>query len=239
MGVAARSRFSALLAALCFASTVYSVEISTPFISLDQAVHFTTPDGSDVHLSADSYGVEQAGDSSLRLFPSGGLPPVVILAGAITHEEPLTSPLALPVLEEGQDDQVHLILLLPRGGGLDAIGSYSGTRSRAAIGTSLSRMQVQSAVGQIRVMPPPPAVQPAPPAYVQQPAAVVRVPGASAVVGGAVTGPAVDLEDTGVIDIVGDFVGPVSWGYLRMNAPEVVVGMIQEVQAGRMNPNML
>ncbi len=179
------------------------------------------------------------GASSLRLLPSGDRPPVEIQASAITHEEPLASPVALPVLEEGQDDQVHLVLLLPGGGGLDAIGSYSGTRSRAAIGTSLNRMQVQSAASQMRVMPPPPAIQPAPPAYVQQPAAIVRVPRPSDIVGGGFAGPAVDVEDTGVIDIVGDFVGPVSWGYLRMNAPEIVVGMIQEVQAGRMNPNML
>ena len=206
-------------------------------IVIDRALHFTALDGGDFQVPAGNYLVQQAGQERLRLVPGESQPPIEIQATAIAHEESVDAPLAIVVVEEEQDDQVHLILLLPGGAGVDAIGSYSGVRSRGGLGSALNRAQVQSAANQIRMMPPPPIMQPAPPAYVVQPA--VRVPRASAIVGGKFAAPAADLEDTGVVDIVGDFVGPVSWGYLRMNAPEIVVGMIQEVQAGRLNANML
>lgn len=234
-----------LFLAICLTVSVFSTaalaDPATLTMTLERPVFFIAPDETDIAAAAGTYRVQEAGPSALRLIPTeltATSAAVQIQAMTITHEEPLTSPVALQVLEEEQDDQVHLILLLPGGGGLDAVGSYSGTRSRA-IGTGLSRMQVQSAVSQFRMMPPVSTVQPVPPAYVEQPAAVVRVPRAVAIVGGKFAGPAADLEDTGVIDMVADFVGPVSWGYLRMNAPEIVVGMIQEVQAGRMNANML
>ena len=46
-------------------------------------------------------------------------------------------------------------------------------------------------------------------------------------------------EETVSATVAGEPVGAVTWGYLRMNAPDTVVGLIQEVQAGRMNATVL
>lgn len=102
-------------------------------ITLEQPVHFTNAEGSDVVLDSGSYAVETA-EEWLRVTPSEGqaVDAILLEAQLATHEESLTAPLAL----SGQGDSPdvhHLALLLPDGKRLEAIGSYSGIRSRATI----------------------------------------------------------------------------------------------------------
>jgi hypothetical protein len=182
-----------------------------PAITLEKTVHFTAPDGSDVQVPAGAYRVEQAGDKQLRLLPTTGQPPVDLQATAIPHEESLSSPLAAAVLEEGQDDQVHLVLVLPGGQALDATGSFSGTRTRGTFSPALSPFQLQSAVSQVRVMPLPTPQQTVPPI------AMVRVPQASA----------------GSVVAAGNQGTWITWNYLAMQHPEVVAQAFAKVQAGK------
>jgi hypothetical protein len=202
----------------------FAGEGSTPTITLDRPAHFTAPDNSDVQIPSGPYYVEQAEHLQLRLTPVGGEPSVQVQASAIAHDETLGSPMTIAVIEDGRDDVLHLVLLKPDGQGLDATGSFSGVRSRAAIPLTLNRTQVQSAVSQI-VAP--------------QPAASVRVPPAQTAQGAKPALPPGLMEDTGWVAIPRPFMGPVTWGYLRMNTPNAIIGMIQEAQAGRMNPNLL
>jgi hypothetical protein len=204
-----------------------SEETRPPTITLDRAVHFTAADGGYIQVPAATYRIEQAGESGLRLAKEGAQP-IEIQATTIPHEESVSAPLAVAVVEEGQDDTLHLVLVVPGGQALDALGSFSGTRSRATFSPALSPFQLQSAVSQVRVIP-------------QQSAAAssitpVRVPQAQP---GAGVKPHLKAGDTGFVSVPTHFVGPITWGYLRMNAPEVVVGTLQQVQAGRMNPDIL
>lgn len=102
-------------------------------VTLDQPVHFTTAEGSDVVLNAGGYAVE-ATEDWLRVTPGDGqaVDAILLEAQAANHEESLTSPLAVSAQGE-QPDTHHLALLLPGGKRLEAIGSYSGIRSRGTL----------------------------------------------------------------------------------------------------------
>lgn len=100
-------------------------------VTLDRAIHFTAPDGTDVVAEAGTYSVQPTGISSLRLFPQTEQPAIEIQTETTIHEETISAPTALLIAEEGQEDEMHLVLLLPDGQGLDTVGTFSGTRSRA------------------------------------------------------------------------------------------------------------
>ena len=102
-------------------------------VTLDQPVHFLTAEGSDVVLQAGSYTVE-AVEEYLKITPSEGraVDTLLLEVQTATHEESLTEPLALSAQGETPDTH-HLALLLPDGKRLEAIGTYSGLRSRGTL----------------------------------------------------------------------------------------------------------
>jgi hypothetical protein len=96
-------------------------------IELDKSLHFTKPDGNDVVAPAGRYQVESTVDAQLRLVPEGGTPPLSLAASSSINGVDVTEPVAV-VLSSGGDD--HIVLLLPGGTTLDAIGSTSGVGTR-------------------------------------------------------------------------------------------------------------
>lgn len=98
-------------------------------IDLDRPLHFITTDGTEGVTPAGSYRVEQTQDAQLQLL-SAEHAPILIAADHMTHDIDLSAPFALIFAE--QDDQPHVLLLLPDGRALDAIGSVSGIRPRDA-----------------------------------------------------------------------------------------------------------
>jgi hypothetical protein len=185
--------------------------VQRPSVTFNHAIHFIAGEGSDVQLSPGTYGVEQAGQERLRLVPSDSQPPIEIQATNIPHEEGVSSPIAMAVIEEGQDDQVHLVLVLPGGQALDAAGTFSGTRSRATVSSTLNYTQVQYAVSQFKVTP-------------QQSMPLFRVPPAAAA--SKVTPPAESVENSGP----GKWV---TWNYLYMHHPEIVAQALADVQTSK------
>jgi len=113
--------------------TAVSPTFAAPFVTLEQSVHFTTAEGSDVVLDAGPYTVEAA-EEWLRVTPSGGqaVEALLLEARSATHDQSLTAPLALSAQGE-QPDTYHLALLLPDGKRLEAVGTYSGIRSRGTL----------------------------------------------------------------------------------------------------------
>ncbi len=107
---------------------LYASETQSTTITFAAPVHFLMLDGNDVQVPAGTYRIEQAGESQLRLL-SESAPPIQIAATKIVHEERVSSLAAIAVMEEGQDDTLHLLLVLADGQGLDATGSFSGLRS--------------------------------------------------------------------------------------------------------------
>ncbi len=143
------SRVIGLVAVSLLSTTLAWAAPDSLAISIEQPGHFTAPDGTDVLVASGTYRVEQSAATQLRLITDPGQPAIEIQATAMMHEETVASSLALIITEEGQTDEIHLVLLRPDGQGLDATGSLSGTRSRATsrtvTATQLRSSLVQSA----------------------------------------------------------------------------------------------
>ncbi|MDH5426571.1 MAG: hypothetical protein OEZ57_01250 [Nitrospirota bacterium] len=143
-----RRRAMFLLIAGTFLLSLFTSGIGTTFadttITLDQSVHFTTAEGSDVVLDAGDYEVNAA-DAWLRVTPSEGqaVDALLLEAQVARHEETLKAPLGVSTQGESPDTH-HLALLLPDGKRLEAIGSYSGIRSRGFSLLTLQRLRTLS-----------------------------------------------------------------------------------------------
>jgi hypothetical protein len=74
MRAMAGSLFTALLLTTLFIMVASSEETRTPPITLDRAVHFSAPDGSDIQVPAATYRIEQEGESQLRLLSEAAQP---------------------------------------------------------------------------------------------------------------------------------------------------------------------
>jgi len=125
-----------LVGVLVYATGVAAMTpASTHTIELKQGVHFLTPSGDDVLIEAGAYEVESI-EGWLRLTPEKGTTrdAELIEAMATTHEEALSSSLVWSL--EGKDmpgplNDYHIVgLLFPGGKGLEAVGTYTGVRSR-------------------------------------------------------------------------------------------------------------
>jgi hypothetical protein len=116
-------------------------------ITLEKAVHFRAPDETPLAVDPGDY-VVAAGDRSLRLNQPDGQSAIVIAASPGTHEKKVTTPTALSFAEEGaeQADIHHIVLLLPDGKSLDAVGTYSGIASRGLKDRLAQRPLVQKAI---------------------------------------------------------------------------------------------
>lgn len=135
-----RLRSCLLLPAFCLAAmspTFAAAQIALPTITLDRAVQFMAPDGSDVVLSPGTYPISRIDDSHLRLVNRDDQH-FLIAAMKTTHGEAIVSQMAMTVTEEGHDDHLHIVLLLPGGQALDAAGlvSHIQTRGDASSPTS-------------------------------------------------------------------------------------------------------
>ena len=63
---------------------------------------------------------------------------------SITHETDIVEPIALYVRDDEQFP--HVVLLLPGGQGLEAVGSYDGSRARGLRALQLTPIQRQKAL---------------------------------------------------------------------------------------------
>lgn len=113
-----------------FGGTAQTESLPLPSVEFPQALHFLTPGGEDVVVGQGRYEVVQASEW-LHLTPVGGEKTDAILVEAqpIDHNETIEVPTILSRSEH--EDEYVIILLLPDGTGLEALGSYSGVRSKA------------------------------------------------------------------------------------------------------------
>jgi len=132
------------LAILSFFPLAIGTTFAGTTISLEKTIYVTTADGSHVVLEAGSYSLEAAEDW-LRVIPGERRDALLFEAHHIQHEEVLQEPKA--VIQVDEQKEIHIVLLLPGGTGLEAIGSVSGVRSRAVSRqlTSQTRARQQQA----------------------------------------------------------------------------------------------
>lgn len=100
-----------------------------PTIKVERAAHFLSPDGVDTVLAPGVYGVETKDEKVINLTAVDGGKTITLQAEAGTHEEPLSAPKALIVIQE--EDLFRIVLLMPSGKTLEALGTFSGVRTRA------------------------------------------------------------------------------------------------------------
>jgi hypothetical protein len=129
------------LASVGFFLLAPTASLAKTTVTLDQPVHFTTAEGSDVVLDAGVYDVVAA-DEWLRVTPSEGqaVDALLLEAQVAKHEEALKAPLGVSAQGESPDTH-HLALLLPNGKRVEAVGSYSGIRSRGLSLLTIRRLQ--------------------------------------------------------------------------------------------------
>ena len=97
-------------------------------ISLQETVLFTNPDGREAIAPTGTYQVEPVPLTALRLLPFGNKSSLVIKAEQTRHEENIQIPIALLIVDDHH--LTHVVLLMPKRTGLEAIGSPSSDRSR-------------------------------------------------------------------------------------------------------------
>jgi len=113
----------------------------SPTVTLDRPVHFVDPEGHDITVQGGAYRVEAAEASRLRLLPADGKAILLIQGQPLVHEETVPGPLALSIPQE--DGTVHVLLLLPGGKGVDAVGSINGLHQRGVLSKVLTSDHVK------------------------------------------------------------------------------------------------
>ena len=98
-------------------------------ISFEEKVAFMSPTGEEI-IPSGTYRVEPVGPSALRLVSFGKKEVYVIKAQPTRHDEDIGGPVALRLIDD--EYLIHVVLLLPKQKGLEAIGSSSRGRSRGA-----------------------------------------------------------------------------------------------------------
>lgn len=113
-------------------------------VTLEQPVHFSTVDGLDIVAGPDTYRVIMTERTQLKLVSLKTETRVVVSALSATHREQIVTPIALHL----KDDEKfpHVLLLLPDGTALEAVGSYDVVRSRSLAVVSLTPTQIQAAL---------------------------------------------------------------------------------------------
>jgi hypothetical protein len=112
-------------------------------IKLDRAIHFTTPEATDVIARAGMYRIKVAEPSAMKLIELKMQTTAVVDALDISHQTDIAAPIALYVKDDR--DFPHVVLLLPGGKGFEAVGSFDGIRSRQ-IPFQLNASQIQRAL---------------------------------------------------------------------------------------------
>ncbi len=196
--------FGLVMCAGCI--TMVQVQQPPSTVTFDRAIHFTAADGRNLVVGPGGYRVE-AHEAHLRLTPADGQKSLLVQTTPTAHQETVSAPVAMVITEEGNDDQIHLVLLLPEAKGLDAVGSISGVATRGTGFSSLSRVQIQQAYAQQR----PTAESP----NRLQPIKVA---------------PQVAAAESTDFSPLGR---QVTWSYLAMHHPELVTQALADVQTGK------
>lgn len=100
-------------------------------IVLARAVHFHTADGSDASLTSGTYLIRPSGNQAIIFASPDSDKALTVAAEQGTHDEVIELPTATTLVQD--EDLYHVVLLLPRGKTLAALGSFSGVWPRGQL----------------------------------------------------------------------------------------------------------
>jgi hypothetical protein len=115
-------------------------------ITLGQTLYFLAPDGRYVVAAPGQYLVREQEGTQLLLIPSQGRQALIVHAHATAHQENLRESVALSVAD--QQGEIHVVLVMPGGSGLEAIGAPTPMQLRGAPLRVLAPAEVHQAVAQ-------------------------------------------------------------------------------------------
>jgi hypothetical protein len=103
-------------------------------VEFEKAISFQKPDGEPVQLKAGIYEVKLGAEEELKFDPIGAGDVITVAALPANHDEAFEHAKALltPAPDNNPDKQ-HVILWMPDGVAMEAIGSYSGLFSRSTL----------------------------------------------------------------------------------------------------------
>jgi hypothetical protein len=116
-------------------------------ITIDQTMYFSMPDGSDVVAAPGIYRILLDEERGLKFIPIKSdkvKEALLVQAVKTSHRDNIPAPVAVYLPDE--ENIPHIVLLLPGGTGLEAVGSFSEVRTRGTAPPLLSLEQVHNAV---------------------------------------------------------------------------------------------
>ena len=130
-----RQMFLCLLASLFIGASPAMAKIILPTaVEFDKAISFQKPDGEPVQLKAGIYEVAMGSETELKFDPIGAGAVITVQALPANHDEAIEESKAfLTPSPDNNPDTPHVILWMPDGVALEAIGSYSGVFSRSIV----------------------------------------------------------------------------------------------------------
>ena len=117
------------------------VDESSVSIMIEQPLHVLGVDGGDALIVPGVYTIEAA-ETWLRFVPGERRDAMLIEAERVVHQETLTQPMVKVTAVDGHLQEI--VLLLPDGTGLKALGTYSGVTSRGLPGKKANRFALRA-----------------------------------------------------------------------------------------------
>lgn len=99
-------------------------------LQLNLAMQFITADGTEAEIQAGIYRISTKSPDILQLTSPSTRTVRNLRALPFTHTESLTAPYPFLIAETDSQSQLHLVLLLPNGHGLDAVGQRRSVQTR-------------------------------------------------------------------------------------------------------------
>lgn len=136
-------------------------------LTLERPVHFTAADDNDLLVEPGKYEVEAGEEDQIWLIATQSREAFHLKALPSTHEEIVDEPHLVSTSD--QEGRFDVVLLLPDGNSLNAVGSYSGIQSRGMLFKPLSRASLGRARQQAssQSVQTPIATPPAPPCSIR------------------------------------------------------------------------
>ncbi len=193
-------------------------------VEFDREVHFLTPDGRDTVIQPGGYLVEAAQDGlRLKSADNETAEAVIVQAEPVTHEQSVDGPEPL-VMKAGEDQQV-VMMLMPGGEGLQAIGSYEAIQTR---GLTL-KSKIPDVRKNIKIQP---KIKPFPTisGILSTPTVGVSTPGGTLYIKGKNFGEYKEGSGQGKVLIYGNFWWGASWTVLAVEewGPTKIIARLEK-----------
>jgi outer membrane protein assembly factor BamB len=123
-------------------TVVTQAEPSVAAVQVERPLHFTGADAADVIVEPGQYRLSAAAQSQLQFSSEDNGNTVIVSANPTEYRAQVSESLAMIIALD--EDTRHVLLLLPDGNGLEAVGFFGDVRPRAGSPAPLTAIQLQN-----------------------------------------------------------------------------------------------